>query len=918
MSTIIQFALLGLGAGALYALTAQGLLIVYRGSGVLNFAHGAFGMAAAFTSWDFNVNHGMPFLLAALIGVLFAAALGAVTHLLLMRNLKRASPLARTVATLGVLIVVQSVATLIFGTNTTIVSSWLPTTAVHITGSITVTLDRLILLGLGVVGAAILWFIYRFTRFGMSTAAVAENQRAAASIGLSPDRIATINWALGSALGGVAAILITPIVQLQVTTMTNLLLAALAVALIADFVSFPIALFAGLAVGVLQSELTRYVSIGGVAQSVPFGVIILVVVIRGRGLPLRDFFLQRLPAIGSGRVRPQLVLLGIAVPVVLILTLSVNWQDAFATSFGMALVLLSLVVLTGYAGQISLGQYAIAGAGAYIAGRLSATVGMPFVPALLIGIAGAIPIGVIFALPAVRTRGVNLAIVTLGLGTAIYLIVFSSGPLTGGFFGTTAKSPSLFGFSIDPTLHPQRYALFAVGMFALTALIVANVRRGRSGRRLIAVRTNERAAASLGVNVVTAKLYAFGLAAAVASAGGIVLAFASPVITYTNFDPFTSISVLAWAFIGGIGYIGGAAAGALFFAPGALGAQAGNTWLPGLVQYLPLIGGVGLILTVLANQDGYVKELIRQSVFVSTAVRQRLPSAAFRAEKAPKLSAAVVDQSVEMVRPLALEVTGLSVSYGPVVAVSDVSFTVHPGKVLGLIGPNGAGKTTVIDAITGFAATKGGEIRLGAADVTSKSVASRSRAGMSRSFQSLELFEDMTVLDNLRAAADPHDFWSYLTDPFVPRNPALPAEVVAAIREFGLENDLQRAVEDLPYGRRRLLAIARAVAAKPSILLLDEPAAGLGDHESAELARLVRRLADEWGIGVLLVEHDMNFVMSVCDEIAVLDFGRRISFGLPEQIRVDPVVVAAYLGVDDSPAIRETAGTSSDPASELA
>ena len=154
------------------------------------------------------------------------------------------------------------------------------------------------------------------------------------------------------------------------------------------------------------------------------------------------------------------------------------------------------------------------------------------------------------------------------------------------------------------------------------------------------------------------------------------------------------------------------------------------------------------------------------------------------------------------------------------------------------------------------------------------------RRAVSRSFQSLELFEDSTVLDNLRAASDPRDRL------VVPPRPGLagrrrrcPAQVVAAIREFGLEDDLHRQVQDLPYGQRRLLAIARAVATQPSVLLLDEPAAGLGDAETAELAHLVRRLADDWGMAVLLVEHDMNFVMSVCDDIVVLDFGRKIADG---------------------------------------
>ncbi|MBV9594433.1 MAG: ATP-binding cassette domain-containing protein, partial [Actinobacteria bacterium] len=883
----------------LFALTSQGLLIVYRGSGVLNFAHGAFGMAAAFVAWDFNKHHGVPYLLSALIGVVFAALLGAVTHLLIMRNLRRASPLARTVATLGVLITVQSAAVLKYGTDTNIVPSWLPTKLVHVGGSVSVTADRLILLALAIVLAIVLWTIYKFTKFGIATTAAAENQRAASSVGLSPDVIATANWALGSALGGLAAIFMTPILQLQVTTMTNMLLAALAVALIANFVSFPVSLAAGLGVGILQTELTRYVSTAGIAQSVPFGVIVLVMVVRGRGLPLRDFFLQRLPSVGTGRLRPQFILLGIVVISVIVLTTPVVWQDAVATSFGLALVLLSVVVLTGYAGQISLGQYALAGTGAYIAGRLSASAHWPFPLVFLVGILGAVPIGLIFALPAVRTRGVNLAIVTLGLGTAIELIVFNSGPLTGGFAGTVTKVPNLFGFTIDPIAHTERYAFFAFGVFVVLAILVANLRRGRSGRRMLAVRTNERAAAALGVNVVTTKLYAFGVSAAIAAAGGIVIAFHSPSIIFSQFDSFSSISILAWTVIGGIGYVYGAVFGA-FFGPGSLGAQAGASWLDSIVKYIPLIGGVSLIFVVLQNQDGAVGKTIEQlkGTWATITRSKNKPTPV-----PPRLPVTAVDR----VAPTTMSISGLTVAYGTVIAASDVSFTIRPGAVLGLIGPNGAGKTTVIDAVTGFTPMTTGKVVLEGRDISRFGVTRRSRLGVSRSFQSLELFEDMTVIDNLRTAADPHDAVSYLRDLVYPKNPALSNEVVTAIREFGLEDLLDRVVENLPYGQRRLLAIARAVATKPSVLLLDEPAAGLGDREGAELARLVRRLADDWGIAVLLVEHDMNFVMNVCDEIAVLDFGKMIALGSPEEIRSNPDVIAAYLGDEDTAAAEAAA-----------
>jgi ABC-type branched-subunit amino acid transport system ATPase component len=238
-------------------------------------------------------------------------------------------------------------------------------------------------------------------------------------------------------------------------------------------------------------------------------------------------------------------------------------------------------------------------------------------------------------------------------------------------------------------------------------------------------------------------------------------------------------------------------------------------------------------------------------------------------------------------------------------AVDALSFTASSGEIVGLIGPNGAGKTSLIDAVTGFTPAAGGRLVLDGQDITAWPAVRRARAGVGRSFQSLELFEDATVLDNLRVAADPRDAASWARDLIWPVTPELSGAAVSAIREFALEDDLHRTVEDLPYGKRRLLAIARAVAMSPRVLLLDEPAAGLGDVETAELAHLVRRLADDWGIAVMLVEHDMNFVMSVCDRIVVLDFGVQIAEGTPDEIRQDVAVIAAYLGETEEEAIEE-------------
>jgi sulfate-transporting ATPase len=888
---VITFALLGLGLGAMYSLASQGLVLIYRGSGVLNFAQGAIGMVGAYIGWEISVQDGLPFLVALVAGVATSAVLGALTHLLIMRQLRRASPLARIVATLGVLVTLQAAMVVKFGSTVEFVPSSLPTTALHLGGGVEVSADRLILLLIAAVLTAALWALYRYTRFGIGTTAVAENQRAAASLGWSPDVIATVNWSLGSALAGLAAILIIPIVTLQVTVLTNLVLAALAAALVASFRSFPIAFVASVAIGVLETELTRYATQPGLAQSVPFIVIVVVMVVRGKALPLRDFFLQRLPAIGSGRIRPAQVVAGVVVAAVLLLFTSPSWIAAITVSLATALILLSIVVVTGYAGQLSLAQFAIAGFGAWVAGRLVASQGLPFLAAVAVGIVATIPLGVAFMLPAARTRGINFAVVTLGLGTALELMLFDNGNYTGGISGTQVGNPSLFGWDVSAIDHPSRYGVVVLAVFVGGCLMVANVRRGRSGHRMIAVRTNERAAAALGVGVRTAKLYAFGLSAALAAAGGILLAFSNSTITYTNFTNFTSITDVAWAMIGGIGYVVGPVFGSTL-ADGGVGTQLTNTLLSGLQNYITLIGGVIVIVLVLQNQDGIAKEAGAQLRWVGRQISRRLPQLRPRLPKQAELPAARRSR----VAARTLEVQDLTVRYGATTAVDQVSLQIEPGRILGLIGPNGAGKTTFIDAVTGFTRPSHGTLLLGGRAINDRSVVQRSRAGLSRSFQSLELFEDSTVIDNLRVASDPQDLGSYLRDLVRPVQPALPGEVVAAIREFGLEDQLDHQVSDLPYGQRRLLAIARAVATRPSVLLLDEPAAGLGDAETVELANLVKGLAREWGMAILLVEHDMTFVMNVCDEIVVLDFGRRIAQGSPEEVRADRAVIAAYLG----------------------
>jgi sulfate-transporting ATPase len=398
------------------------------------------------------------------------------------------------------------------------------------------------------------------------------------------------------------------------------------------------------------------------------------------------------------------------------------------------------------------------------------------------------------------------------------------------------------------------------------------------------VRDNERAAASLGVGVVEAKLYAFALSSALAAAAGVLVAFRNPRLSFAQFNLFGNVNAVLYATLGGIGWVGGAAVAGLAQAEGGLAHVLRHVVE---VRDWYLVGAsIALLVTVISRPDGVFPDLVDRR----TAIGRRRRPTAVSAPLSPRPSA-----GVRRVPPKALQLEDLQVRFGGVVALDGVSLAVAPGEVVGLIGPNGAGKTTLIDAASGFVAYRG-SVRLGDTRLDGCSPRARAKAGLTRSFQSLELFEDLSVGDNLAVAADDGRRWVYAADLLRPSRTRMTAAAVAAIEDFGLSPVLDLRPAELPYAQRRMVAIARAVASSPSVLLLDEPAAGLDDWATAELTELVRRLARDWGMGVLLVEHDVGMVMDVCDRVVVLDFGRVIAVGSPAEVRGNRAVVTAYLG----------------------
>jgi sulfate-transporting ATPase len=937
----VSFALLGLGAGAVYTLLAQGLLVMYRASGVLNFAIGSQAMLGAYIHHALRGDNGdkMAQVPAVILAVLASGAIGVVIFLLVMQPLAQKAPLVRITAALSVLLLIQTGATMHWGGDVTFVTGFLPSQPRHILGT-TLGEDRLWLFGIAVFITLVLAIGYRYTVGGRATEAVATNPRLAATLGWSPKVVGAANWFVGSAIAGFAGIVITPLTGLQVSRLTLLVIPALAVAMVAGFSNFGLTLLAGVLLGIVESELTGHVTnIQGIGQAAPLVLIVIILTITGRGIPTRDFAHDRLPGVGNGIPRLHTLVVSVLVAIGLLFLAPTNYVVAVTMSIIACFLLVSIVVVTGFAGQLSLAQWAIAGVAAFTSGRIIATTthtvtradgtqysvhNFPFEIALVLGVLSSMVVGALFALPALRARGATLAVMTLGLGQALYAVVFTNSKYTGQLNGTVVGGQTFFGIDIDPITHPARYGTLC-GILLLAVIFVASsIRRSRAGRRLLSVRENERAAAALGINVTTSKLYAFTVASGIAGLGGVMFAFASHSVVYSFFDSFTSIIFVTFAVLAGIGYISGQPFVALVSASGGVATLIFNehhidsSWVTivgsvltiiTLIQYPDGIAGAGEVArrrrqaklarkALKAEAAGkHVKEAKGQSalskaitqpvLFVSKPAEIHEGTAAEILEKAPKAT------------PKVLDMQGITVRFGGVTALSEVNFSAGPGEIVGLIGPNGAGKTTLIDVASGFVKSSEGTVTLGGEDITHASRHHRANAGLSRSFQSLELFDDLTVRENLLAAADGRDSMAWLSNLVKSGSMNLPPAAEAAVAVFGLEKTLDKRPTELPYGRRRLVAIARAAATAPSVILLDEPAAGLGRDQADELSELIRVLARQIGQAVVLVEHDLEMVLQVSDRLVVLDRGRLLAAGEPQATVALPEVRAAYLGHEE-------------------
>ena len=928
----VGFLLNGLGTGAVVALLAVGLLLTQRAANVVNFAHAALGMYVALVYFELRDTGdlvlpvlGLPARVhvvdtptvatAMTVAVVLSAVLGLVLHFGVFRWLRTSPALARVVASLGLLLYFVALAKLRFVEigGALPLGNLLPAGRLGIAGAV-VPLNRVVLAGVALGVAAMLAAAFRWTRFGLATRAAAENETGAVLSGHSPDRLAAANWVIASVLAGVAVILIASVTkQLDPLSTSLLVVPALAAMLLGGLRSFVLTTLAGLAIGMLQSGVLNYstraewlpgwLPQSGLVQTVPFVLLVLALTFQGQRLPGRAVvFESSLPA----SPRPRHVgLTAVGVFVVLVaalLTVDSQWRLAIVVSMIAALIALSSVVLTGWVGQISLAQLAFAGLAGFATAKMTVAAGIPFPWAPLLAVALTTAVGVLVGLPAVRVRGMTLAIVTLGAAVAIEQLVFASSAL-GGLSRQSLPRPRLFGVDLGfsaPGAENFRPAFGILVAVVLVAVFVgaANLRRSPTGLQWLAVRANERAAAASGIDVRTAKLSAFAVSSAIAGIGGVLLGYRGN-LAPESFAVFGALALLALTYLGGVASITGAVIAGVLFSGGVLTQLSGGS--TGTQSDLAFaISGLSLVVVAIFYRDG-VAGALRHGW--DRLTRRR--GAPVEGHPAPVEVAPVANdvdlRPSEVVAPGAsngvpaplLVVEGLSVRYGGVQAVSDVDLTVPEAAIVGLIGPNGAGKTTCIDALSGFAPSSARTLCLSGVDLRGRPAHERARSGLVRTFQSVELFDDLTLAENLAVAAVSTSWWSPLVHAVRPGGHR--EDVSWALDAVGLEDAGDCMPGELSLGRRRLAGVARALVSRPRVVLLDEPAAGLDTFESEALAHRLAQLP-AMGVSVLLIDHDMGLVHGICSQITVLDFGHVIAAGPPAQVTADPLVIDAYLG----------------------
>lgn len=900
MYEFLPFVVIGLTVGSVYGLAGAGLVLTYKTSGIFNFAYGSVAALAAFLFYFLREQHHVPWPLAAVLTCGVAAPIAGIGFERLARVLSQASTSIRVLATVGVILVVLSLGDLLYSGSDQVVHPYLPTRTVRIL-QVNVGWDQIIVFCIALCSTCALYLFFRATRQGIAMRAVVDDPDLLSRTGIDPARVRRWAWIVGTSFAALAGVLLAPSIQLNALVLTMLVVQAFGAAAIGAFSNLPLTFVGGLAIGVGGSLATKYTasfpSLAGVSAGLPFIILFVVLVVTPRARllvrstkPVFEVHKSweapwRVKAVGYSLT--CLVLL--FAPTYAGLHLVAYSQVAITT-----ILLLSVGFLVRTSGQVSLCHAAFAAVGASTMAHLTSA-GIPWLLALIASAAVAIPVAGLVAIPAVRLSGVFLALATLGFGILVeqlfYTMRFMFGPIASGL-PTSRPGGGIGPWRFD---SERGFYFVLIVIMVLAAAALMAIEHGRLGRLLRAMRDSPTALEAHGTNLLTARVLVFSISAFFAALAGGLTASLLQFASGSEFVSFSSLTLFATVVI--------IVTGAPWYA--IIGAGLADLvpayWSSGDASIvLQLLFGLGAVLYAFTN---------RRPLKVPVSIRQALerfgrpgPST----DQAGGGGTAYADgaggsqQAVSRVRPgSGLELRELKVRYGSVTAVSGVSLRARQGEITGLIGPNGAGKTTTFNACSGLVRPTGGHVVLDGRAITGLRPHRRARLGLGRTFQKVELFDSLTVEENVAMGSEAPlaggNPWTQLRSGRREMR-SVKASCDEAMRLVGIEHLRTKQTGLLPTGQRRLVELARVLAGRFELLLLDEPSSGLDPRETEVFGAILARVVSERGTGVLLVEHDMKLVAQVCDYVYVLDFGVQIFEGSVEQMQQSASVQAAYLG----------------------
>ena len=951
-----QSVMLGLVTGLTYAAFAAGFVLIYRSTGVLNFAHGEVGAFGVALFVLLLAQYGLNWWLSFVLALAACAAIGMAIELIVIRRLFASPRLVVLIATIGV---GQIVIFAKFHLPSVVApgpipspfqATWTPTDHIRLQAR-----ELVVLAVIPVLIGVLAWFISR-TRFGLAVRASASNPDTARVYGTSPRRTSTIVWTISGAFAAATAIFLAPLQGINsaqagtAAIAEPLLLRVLVVSLLARMRSLPGTLVGGMAVGVAEALIRSNVdsanrSVVDVYLFLAVLVAVLVVIRttgeqeswslapRVRAIPSRlesVWWVRRLNALGFVALFGFFALLG--------MTLSTSSSLFTWTSILLfAMVVLSMTVLTGWAGQLSLGQYAFVGLGGLTVLGLTQgndipvpfdlfdlSLQLPWALAMVVATALGVVVAVIVGVPALRVRGLFLAVTTLAFAVASATWLFLQDFFTGGTsFPRPAEKPVLdIGpIHVDFDASRRNYYFLCLVSLAVVAAVVARLRRTGIGRSWIAVRDNEEMAAASTVSPTRMKLTAFGVAGGIAAySGGLLVTLVPSLQPDSLFRAGESIVVVATAIIGGLGSVAGPILGAL--------------WVRGIPQIIPeelddlvrlLTSSIGLLVLLMYFPGGLLQIIysIRDKLLERADRRMAEKGVAAggepsAAEEEPE-DHAVPRAAARPVRPRspvtmsavgvaagpgpALQTQDVSVHFGGNTAVDRVSVHIDHGELVGLIGTNGAGKSTLLNAISGFVPAEGRVFVLGA-DVTAQRSPTRHARGLGRGFQGARIYPGLTVRESLMVALEARSRSRLVASmTALPPSPGQErtkrAEADEIIDYMGLTRYADHFVATLSTGTRRIVELSSLLAVNARVLLLDEPTGGVAQREAEAFGPLIKQVQAELDAAVIVIEHDMPLVMGISDRVYCLEAGAVIAEGSPEQVRRDPLVIASYLGTSD-------------------